>query len=59
VEDQEGGALSLLDRMGSTAEVGLESVSLLDDDYNQMQAGQVLGWFAKLDERPIVDLADR
>lgn len=59
MEDQEGGALSLLDRMGSIAEVGLESVSLPDDDRNQMQVEQVLGSFARLDERPIVDLADR
>jgi hypothetical protein len=57
VEGQEGGALSLLDQMGLTAEVVLESESPPDDDCSRMQEEQVLGWFARLDEHPIADLA--
>jgi hypothetical protein len=58
VEGHRGGVRSLLDQMGSTAEVALEFGSLPNDDCSQTQEEQVLGWSERLGGPPIVDLVD-
>jgi hypothetical protein len=58
VEDQEEGAQSLLDQMNSTAGVVLVFEFLPNDGCSRTLEEQVLGWFARLDVRPIVDPED-